>query len=55
MSSYALELLADGHDQAGFASGLETVDRYLRETARGHMLKGVSVTRVLVEGGALPP
>lgn len=55
MSSYALELLADCHDRAGFASGLESVDRYFRETALGHMLKGVSVTRVLVETGALPP
>lgn len=55
MSSYALELLADCHDRAGFASGLESVDRYFRETARGHMLKGVSVTRVLVEIGAVPP
>jgi len=55
MSSYALEILADFHDRAGFASGLESVDRYLRETARGHLLKGVSVTRVLVEKEAAPP
>lgn len=55
MSSYDLEILAESHDRAGFESGLESVDRYLRETARGHLSKGVSVTRVLVEAGALPP
>lgn len=52
MSSYALELLDGSHDRAGFFSGLESVDRYLRETARGHLEKGISVTRVLVETNA---
>ena len=43
-------MLLDGsHDRAGFFSGLDSVDRYLRETARGQMEKGVSVTRVMVE------
>lgn len=55
MSSYALEILAVDHDRAGFISGLESVDRYLRETARGHLAKGISVTRVLVETHAAPP
>lgn len=55
MSSYALEILADSHDRAGFTSGLESVDRYLRETARGHLAKGVSVTRVLVEADSPSP
>ena len=55
MSSYALEILADCHDRAGFTSGLESVDRYLRETARGHLAKGVSVTRILVEADSPPP
>ncbi|MCU0748354.1 MAG: GNAT family N-acetyltransferase [Akkermansiaceae bacterium] len=49
MSSFALEILGDCHDRASFSSGLEPVDRYLRETARGHFAKGVSVTRVLVD------
>lgn len=31
------------------------MDRYLRDTARGHLAKGVSVTRVLVERDAIPP
>ena len=55
MSSYALEILSENHDRAGFTSGLESVDRYLRETARGHLQKGVSVTRVLVAADAQPP
>ena len=55
MSSYAIEILSEKYDRAGFTSGLESVDRYLRETARGHLQKGVSVTRVLVAADALPP
>lgn len=55
MSSYALEILAECHDRGGFSSGLESVDRYLRETARGHLVKGVSVTRVLVEAHTPSP
>ncbi len=31
------------------------MDRYLKETARGHQEKGISVTRVLVPIGAKPP
>ena len=31
------------------------MDRYLRETARGHLAKGVSVTRVLVQRDAMEP
>lgn len=55
MSSYVLELLDRAHDRSGFVSGLDSVDRYLRETARSHMEKGVSVTRVLVEADANAP
>jgi predicted N-acetyltransferase YhbS len=54
MSSYALEILAACHDRIRFVSGLESVDRYLRETARSHHEKGVSVTRVLVGLDASP-
>jgi hypothetical protein len=54
MLSYALELLTEIHDRAGFYSGLESVDRYLWETARSHLAKGDSVTRVLVGADALP-
>jgi ribosomal protein S18 acetylase RimI-like enzyme len=55
MSEFDLELLSDQHDKNGFHCGRESLDRYLRETARGHLSKGVSVTRVLVERGARPP
>lgn len=55
MSSYAIELLSAAHDRANFTSGLESVDRYFREVARGHLEKGVSITRVLVEPDALAP
>jgi GNAT superfamily N-acetyltransferase len=55
MSSYVLELLDGSHDRVGFFSGLDTVDRYLRETARSHLEKGVSVTRILVESDAVSP
>ena len=49
MSGFDLELLSGEHDRKGFCCGKESLDRYLRETARGHLAKGVSITRVLVE------
>lgn len=55
MSRFALELLDAFHDRRTFESGLESIDRYLRETARGHTDKGVSLTRVLVHADAAPP
>jgi len=55
MSAFDLELLSDQHDKNGFHCGSDSLDRYLRETARGHLSKGVSVTRVFVERGAHPP
>lgn len=55
MSEFDLELLSDQHDKNAFRCGTESLDRYLRETARGHLFKGVSVTRVLVERGARSP
>lgn len=55
MSRFAVEVLSRDHDRAKFDSGLESVDRYLKETARGHTEKGVSLTRVLVETTATPP
>lgn len=55
MSSFAIEVLAAEHDRAGFSCGAESLDRYLRETARGHLAKGVAVTRVLVEAEADSP
>ncbi len=55
MSTYALELLNKSHDRKHFRSGLESIDRYLQETARGHTEKAVSLTRVLIPAEAQPP
>jgi GNAT superfamily N-acetyltransferase len=55
MSGFDLELLSGEHDRKGFCCGKESLDRYLRETARGHLAKGVSITRVLVERDAVKP
>jgi GNAT superfamily N-acetyltransferase len=55
MSRFVLELLDASHDRKGFASGTATIDSYLKQTARGHTEKGVSLTRVLVESDAKPP
>jgi GNAT superfamily N-acetyltransferase len=55
MSRYVLELLSDQHDRNGFNCGKDSLERYLRETAKGHLLKGVSVTRVLVEHDSRRP
>lgn len=55
MSKYALELLDRSHDRQSFTCGLETIDRYLKETARKHTESGVSLTRVLTESQAQAP
>lgn len=55
MSGYDLELLSGQHDRKSFRCGSEILNRYLRETARGHLEKGVSITRVLVDRDVKPP
>lgn len=55
MSGFDLELLSDDHDRRGFLCGSESLERYLRETAKGHLTKGVSITRVMVERDARKP
>lgn len=55
MSRFVLELLDATHDRKSFRSGLDTIDLYLKETARGHTDRGVSLTRVLVSPDAMPP
>ena len=55
MSEFDLELLSDRHDRKGFRCGRESLERYLREVAKGHLSKGVSITRVLVERGTQKP
>ena len=55
MSGFDLELLSDDHDRKGFRCGSESLERYLRETAKGHLTKGVSITRVIVGRSARKP
>lgn len=55
MSRFVLELLDETHDRKAFVSGLDTIDLYLKEAARGHTDKGVSLTRVMVGSNATPP
>lgn len=55
MSGFDLELLADDHDRKGFHCGSESLERYLAETAKGHLAKGVSIARVLVERDSRKP
>jgi GNAT superfamily N-acetyltransferase len=44
-----IESLDPSHDRAGFDCGVAPLNRYLRETARQHVAKGVARTFVLVE------
>ena len=55
MSGFDLEMLSGAHERQGFHSGRESLDRYLQDTAKGHLKKGVSVTRVLVDRGSKEP
>lgn len=55
MSRFVLELLDATHDRKAFESGLEPSDSYLKETARGHTDKGVSLTRVLINPDSAAP
>jgi GNAT superfamily N-acetyltransferase len=55
MSAYDLELLSTDHDRKGFRCGRESLEIYLRETARSHLTKGIGITRVLVENNATAP
>jgi GNAT superfamily N-acetyltransferase len=50
-----VELLGKSHDRAGFDSGVPALDRYLRETARQHIQKGIAKTFVLVDESAVLP
>ena len=44
-----IEPLGSSHDRARFDCGVAPLNRYLRETARQHVAKGVAKTFVLVE------
>jgi len=50
-----IEPLGSNHDRGGFDCGAVALDRYLRETARQHVAKGIAKTFVLVEDTAAPP
>jgi GNAT superfamily N-acetyltransferase len=52
-----IEPLGSGHDRTGFDCGVPELNRYLRETARQHIAKGIAKTFVLVEDtdGTLKP
>lgn len=50
-----IELLDATHDRAGFDSGVDALHRYLKETARQHIGKGVSMTWVAVDEQATAP
>jgi GNAT superfamily N-acetyltransferase len=52
-----IEPLGSNHDRAGFDCGVTSLNRYLRETARQHVAKGIAKTFVLVDetGGTPKP
>ena len=52
-----IEPLGSSHDRTGFDCGVPALNRYLRETARQHIAKGIAKTFVLVEDtdGTLKP
>ena len=55
MSGFDLELLSERHDRVNFRCGRESLEVYLKETARSHLQKGISITRVLVNRAAHDP
>ena len=52
---FKVELLSRAHDRAGFNCGTESLDTYLKQTARQHTERGISRTFVLVEHSAHEP
>lgn len=50
-----IEPLGSIHDRAGFDCGVGPLNRYLRETARQHVTKGVARTFVLIEDTVSAP
>ena len=49
-----IELLSREHDRDGFDCGVEALNVYLRNTARQHIEKQISMTYVLVEKASAP-
>lgn len=50
-----IELLDTTHDRGAFDSDVDALNRYLKETARQHIVKGISKTWVAVEERAVSP
>jgi GNAT superfamily N-acetyltransferase len=50
-----IEPLDQSHDRAGFDCGSDDLNRFLRQTARQHIEKGISSTHVLIETTATEP
>jgi GNAT superfamily N-acetyltransferase len=50
-----IELLDATHDRGHFECGVEPLNRYLKETARQHIVKGVSMTWVSVDEVSTAP
>ena len=50
-----IEPLGSSHDRGGFDCGVTPLNRYLRETARQHIARGIAKTFVLVEEAAVAP
>ena len=50
-----VEPLSREHDRGGFDCGVEALNAYLRNTARQHLEKQISMTYVLVEEAATAP
>jgi GNAT superfamily N-acetyltransferase len=51
----SIEPLGSEHDRGGFDCGVIALNRYLRETARQHVTKGIAKTFVLVDEAARLP
>lgn len=49
-----VEPLDNGHDRAGFASGVKSLDRYLRTRSSQDVRRRVASCFVLVDGDAVP-
>ncbi|MGH9646269.1 MAG: GNAT family N-acetyltransferase [Bryobacteraceae bacterium] len=50
---HKVELLAKSHDRDGFDCGIETLNLFLKQTARQHAERGISRTYALVDENAV--
>ena len=52
---HKIELLAMSHDRDGFDGGVESLNLFLKQTARQHAERGISRTYVVVDEKAVTP